>query len=50
MDSWTEKQINMMRSGGNNKLNDFLSKYNVSKTTGIPQKYNSPAAKLYKER
>ena len=50
MDSWTEKQIQMMRLGGNDKLNDFLRKYQISKTTPIPQKYNAPAAMLYKDR
>ena len=50
MDSWTEKQINMMRQGGNDKFNKFLEQYNVKKTMPIAQKYNTPASKLYKDR
>lgn len=50
MDSWNEKQISLMRNGGNNKSNAFLAQYNVNKNTQIPQKYNSPAATLYKDR
>lgn len=50
MDSWSEKQIQMMRSGGNNKCNAFLQQYNVAKETSIPTKYNAPAAQLYRDR
>jgi ADP-ribosylation factor GTPase-activating protein 1 len=50
MDSWNEKQINMMRSGGNDECVAFLAKYNVPKSMPIPQKYNTPAALLYKDR
>ena len=48
MDSWSEKQILMMRKGGNEKCIAFLSDYGVLKNTPIQQKYNSPAAALYK--
>ena len=50
MDSWSEKQITKMRLGGNDKCNNFLNKYNISKTTPIQTKYNEPAALLYKDR
>jgi ADP-ribosylation factor GTPase-activating protein 1 len=51
MDSWTEKQIKMMDNGGNDKCNTFLAQYNVSSAThSIQQKYNSPAACLYRDR
>lgn len=51
MDSWTEKQIKMMENGGNETCNLFLAKYDVSSAThSIQQKYNSPAARLYRER
>jgi ADP-ribosylation factor GTPase-activating protein 1 len=50
MDSWTDKQIQMMRAGGNDKCIKFLAQYNVAKNTPIIQKYNTPAAMLYKER
>ena len=36
--------------GGNDKCNEFLSKYDITKTTPIHVKYNSPAAQLYKDR
>ena len=48
MDSWSDKQIQMMRKGGNEKCIAFLSDYGVLKNTPIQQKYNSPAASLYK--
>ena len=50
MDSWTEKQIQMMRMGGNFKCIDFLKQYGISKDMPIPQKYNQPPALLYRER
>lgn len=51
MDSWTPKQIEMMANGGNAACNTFLKKYNVSSGThSISQKYNSPAASLYRAR
>ena len=37
MDSWTDKQISMMRQGGNDEFNVFLEKYSVKKSTPIPQ-------------
>ena len=50
MDSWSDKQIQMMRVGGNDKCNAFLLEHGVQKNTQIQQKYNSPAALLYKDR
>mmetsp|Transcript_18822 Transcript_18822/g.41944 ORF Transcript_18822/g.41944 Transcript_18822/m.41944 type:complete len:241 (+) Transcript_18822:194-916(+) len=50
MDSWNEKQIQKMKVGGNLKCIDFLKSHGVAKTTPIPQKYNTPAAMLYKDR
>lgn len=43
-------QIQKMRVGGNDQCNQFLQKYGVHKTMPIPQKYNTPAAMLYKDR
>ena len=42
MDSWTEKQISMMRQGGNDQFNKFIEQYSVKKSLPIPQKYNTP--------
>lgn len=50
MDSWSDKQIQMMRLGGNDKCNAFLLEHGVHKTMQIQQKYNTPAALLYKDR
>ena len=56
MDSWNEKQISSMRLGGNDSCNQFLAKYKVISAIkddtahNIFQKYNSPAAALYKDR
>lgn len=50
MDSWTEKQIQQMRLGGNEQFNKFLQQYSVPKSMSIPQKYHTPASMLYKDR
>lgn len=50
MDSWTEKQIQQMRLGGNEQFNNFLQQYSVPKSMAIPQKYHTPASMLYKDR
>lgn len=39
-----------MRCGGNEKCITFLQSYNVRKDTPIQQKYNTPAAMLYRDR
>ena len=41
-------KIQMMRVGGNEKCISFLRSYNVDKSIPIPQKYNTPAALLYR--
>lgn len=50
MDSWSDKQLTMMRLGGNNKLIAWLDEHGIPKTTAIKQKYESPEAELYKLR
>jgi ADP-ribosylation factor GTPase-activating protein 1 len=49
MDSWTEKQLDVMKAGGNDKCNNFLKERGVDPRTPIKAKYESPAAQLYKE-
>lgn len=49
MDSWTEKQLDIMKAGGNDKCNNFLKERGVDPRTPIRAKYESPAAQLYKE-
>lgn len=39
-----------MESGGNEKLNNFLSQYGIPKETDIIAKYNSNAASVYRDR
>ncbi|CAN0585079.1 unnamed protein product, partial [Laminaria digitata] len=50
MDSWSEKQIKMMRAGGNQKLQDWFSSHGVTSDERISKKYHSPAAELFRER
>lgn len=50
MDAWTDKQLAMMKNGGNEKCQQYLeSKGLNSKNMSIQQKYNTDTAKLYKE-
>jgi len=49
MDSWTDAQLALMKAGGNDKLNQFLQKHGVASRTPVREKYNSPAAQLYKQ-
>ena len=49
MDSWPEKQLQLMKNGGNQTCNDYLQKHGIGPRTPIRQKYDSPAAQLYKE-
>ena len=50
MDSWTDKQLSMMKSGGNKKFNDSMKSKGISPDTKIKPKYESEHAQLYKER
>jgi hypothetical protein len=45
-----QHQITMMRSGGNDACIKFLASHNVAKEMPIQQKYNTPAALLYRDR
>mmetsp|Transcript_33215 Transcript_33215/g.78448 ORF Transcript_33215/g.78448 Transcript_33215/m.78448 type:complete len:520 (+) Transcript_33215:84-1643(+) len=50
MDSWTSKQLALMKSGGNKKCNDYLSaKGGIQPNTPVKPKYESDVAQLYKE-
>ena len=46
MDAWSPDQLRKMQLGGNDTLNNFLSKYSVDKFTEIKEKYNSQAAEV----
>ena len=52
MDSWTDKQLAIMKNGGNNKCNEYLKSKSggtIDARTPIKQKYESSTAQLYKE-
>jgi len=50
MDSWTEKQVRAMESGGNQSLVDYFTSRGVDKTVSIQTKYNTKQAAYLKER
>jgi hypothetical protein len=49
MDSWTDKQLAIMKTGGNKNCNDYLQAKGIGPRTPIKAKYESDAAQLYKE-
>lgn len=49
MDSWTPKQLSIMKSGGNMKCASYLTSNGIDASTPIQQKYDTGPAKLYKE-
>ena len=48
MDSWTDKQLALMKTGGNEKCNSYLQQRGIGPRTPIKQKYESDVAQLYK--
>lgn len=50
MDKWTERQIQLMKAGGNQQCNDFLPKYGIDVATAtVRAQYDSPQGELYKQ-
>lgn len=49
MDSWTDKQMALMKNGGNKKCNDYLKNKGINPRTPVKAKYESDVAQLYKE-
>lgn len=50
MDAWTDRQIELMKMGGNQQCRAFLTQHGVDcSTASIREKYDSPAARLYKQ-
>lgn len=49
MDSWTPPQMQLMKLGGNQKCQSYLSSKGILPSTPIKQKYESDVAQLYKE-
>lgn len=50
MDAWTPEQLKKMELGGNANLNAFFKQYGVDPFSPQQEKYNSPAAELYREK
>lgn len=50
MDSWSDKQMAMMRAGGNHKFKEFLKAHGISLTQSIKDKYSNKTAQIYKEK
>lgn len=50
MDSWTEKQLALMKNGGNKKCNDYLKSKGIDPRTPVKPKYENDIAQLYKEK
>ena len=48
MDSWTPEQLQIMKIGGNQKCQSYLSSKGVLPGTPIKAKYESDHAQLYK--
>lgn len=50
MDNWTEKQMKLMKAGGNQQCREFLKQKGISvETATVREKYDSAAAQLYKK-
>lgn len=49
MDSWTDQQLALMKTGGNDKCNQYLQAKGIGPRTPIKQKYESDVAQLYKQ-
>lgn len=48
MDSWSEKQIQAMKLGGNQNLNEYLEAKGIARSSSIREKYDNDTAQLYK--
>ncbi len=49
MDSWTTAQMQIMKLGGNQQCQSYLSSRGILPSTPIKAKYESDVAQLYKE-
>jgi hypothetical protein len=50
MDAWSDKEMEIMRVGGNKQMRQFFADQGFPKSLTIEQKYHSEAAGLYRER
>jgi hypothetical protein len=49
MDSWSDKQMALMKGGGNAACNNYLKERGIDARTPIREKYDNDFAQLYKE-
>jgi len=49
MDSWSEKQIEMMKRGGNKRLREFFELYQIPRDAPADFKYKTRAAAYYRD-
>ena len=49
LDMWTERQLKLLETGGNAKLSEYLTKYNLQ-GTDIQVKYYTKAMQFYRRR
>lgn len=49
MDSWSDKQMALMKGGGNAACNNYLKERGIDARTPIREKYDNDHAQLYKE-
>lgn len=47
---WTEKNLNAMREGGNQALEEFFAVYNISRNAPVSFKYRTKAAEFYSQK
>ena len=50
MDSWKDKEVAMMRQGGNGKLRAFFDRREIPSSLRISAKYNTPDAAYFREK
>lgn len=49
LDMWTEKQLKLLETGGNFRLMEYLTKYNLQ-SADISVKYHTKAMQFYRRR
>jgi len=50
MDSWNQKQLGLMKVGGNSKCRMFFQMYEIYEIMDLTTRYSTDVAKLYKEK
>jgi len=49
MDSWSDRELKIMRIGGNARMKDFFKQQRFPPNLSIEDKYNAPVVELYRE-